>query len=183
MAKEIMKKKVEKFNPTEYEPKELIKTHWNEAAEWDTEFEILYKELKYDLRKKQTPIRKKYLISGSKIKKWFEKLSEYCTIATSYFPKSFSVYAPYLLMVETDYEDFIVELFSELPTSSFFFKVSDKLFLYIFVNRYFLLGNAEIHTSELNRLFLRLLLKNLSRKGIIKSESHARPECYRQKDF
>jgi hypothetical protein len=34
-----------------------------------------------------------------------------------------------MFMFETDYEDFIVDLFSELPTSTFFFKVANKLFV------------------------------------------------------
>ncbi len=182
-AEKIMKSKVERFNPREYEPKGLIKTHWNETANWDTEFDLLYREFKYNVRKKQTPVRKKYLISGSKIQKWFKKLSEYCTIATSYFPETFSAYNPYFIMVETDYEDFVIDLFSELPTSSFFFKVSNNLFPYIFVNRYFLLGNANVHTSELNQLFLRLLTRDLLKRGIIESESHARPEWYCEKDL
>ncbi|MBU7019212.1 MAG: hypothetical protein HXS44_17005 [Theionarchaea archaeon] len=182
-AKRLMKKKVDKFDPADYEPMNLIDTHWNEVAEWDAEFEILYRELKYNLRKKQTPIRKKYLISGSKIQKWFERLPEYCTIITSYFPEGYRNYDPYFLIVETDYEDFVIDLFSELPTSSFFFKISDKLFIYIFANKYFLLGNANDPASELSKLFLRILVKNLLKKGIIRSESHARLECYCQMNF
>lgn len=48
---------------------------------------------------------------------------------TRYFPEGAKAYDPYLFVFETDYEDFIVDLFSELPTSTFFFKVSDKLLM------------------------------------------------------
>ena len=180
-AKKNMKKKVEQFDPADYTPQNLIKTHWNDTAVWDAEFEILYRELKYNLRKKQTPIRKKYLLSGSKIQKWFERLPEYCTVITSYFPETMLTYIPFVLMVETDYEDFIISLFSELPTSSLFFKVSNQLFLYLFLDKSFLLENTNSLGLELNRLFMRLLMRDLLKRGIIRGESHARPECYCRK--
>lgn len=182
-TKKVMKRRVENFSPKDYEHKGFITTHWNETAEWDAEFKLLYQEFKFNLRKKQTPIRKKYPISGSKMQKWFNKLPEYCTIATSYFPETFSAYNPYFIMMETDYEDFIIELFSELPTSSYFFRVSNKLFLYTFVNREFLLGNTSFHSPELNQLFLRLLVRDLLKREIIKSESHSRLEFYFEKDL
>lgn len=62
-------------------------------------------------------------ISVSKVK-FLENLLKCCTIATHYFPDGYLQYNPYLYKLRTDYCDFIVEQFSQLPTSSTFFKLS-----------------------------------------------------------
>jgi DNA-binding Lrp family transcriptional regulator len=46
-----MRKMIEEFNPKDYEPQGLIKKHWNETIEWDSEFETLFREFNYDLTK------------------------------------------------------------------------------------------------------------------------------------
>lgn len=158
---------VENFDIAEYNPRGIIKTRWNKTVGWDSEFELLYREFKYNVRQKQTPLRKKYLISGMKLEKWYKEFPEYCTVFTRYFPDGFSAYDPYLLIFETDYEDFLIDLFSELPTSSFFFKVADKLFLYADVPRQYI-RSIDLHAS-VNRLHIPLLVEDLLRRGIIKS--------------
>lgn len=175
-AMEIMEKKVETFNPETYNPRGIIETHWSQSVEWDREFEMLYREFKLNLRKKQTPVRRKYLISGSKMQKWFERLPECCTVFTAYYPESLGAYNPYFFMFETDYEDFIVELYSELPTSSVFFKVSSWLFLCASLDR----GMV----SDISKIFKHnLLIENLLKRGIINSEQHTIFEYYDQKSL
>lgn len=164
----IIHKKIEVFDPADYVPRGYIKTHFDEMADWDTEFEMLYRECKYNLRKKETPIRTKYLISAGKMRKWYQKFPEYCTVVTRYFPDGFSAYDSHLFMFETDYEDFIVDLFSELPSSSIFFKVGNKLFLYGDVPRHFM---RSVDLSKgVNRLHIPVLMEKLWEKGIIKNE-------------
>ncbi|KYK32227.1 MAG: hypothetical protein AYK19_15760 [Theionarchaea archaeon DG-70-1] len=165
---ETIREKIDTFNPDDYTPKGYIKTHWNEAAEWDSEFELLYREFKYNLRKKETPLRKKYLISGGKMQKWYQLYSQYCTVFTRYFPDGFSAYDPYLFVFETDYEDFIIDLFSELPSSPMFLRVSDKLFLYANVPRHFMRDISVF--KGVSRLHIPLLIEELLEKEIIKNE-------------
>jgi DNA-binding Lrp family transcriptional regulator len=176
-AIQVMQKKVEHFDAEDYEPKGIIKTHWNETTDWDSECEKLYREFKYGLRKPLTPIMKKHLISGQKIYEFLKKLPEYCTISINYFPEGVFTYDPYLFMFETEYEDFIIDLFSQLPTSSFFFKVSDKLFMRTYGEKQFLRhGNLPMaHVAELR---IPLLMRDLLKKGIIQSEDHAIIEYY-----
>lgn len=170
-AVQIMRKKVEQFNPDEYTPKNTIKTHWDESILWSTEDEILYREFKYNMRKNLSPVMKKHLISGQKIYEFLDKTAECCTIFTRYFPETISAYDPYLFIFETDYKDFIIDLFSELPTASFFFKVSDHLFVYTDVDRQ-LLRNVGLNT-EISRLHIPLLVRDLFKKDIITNEAHA----------
>ena len=78
--------------------------------------------------------------------------------------------------METDYEDFIIKLFSELPTSCLFFKVADKLVFHVFLRKELLrfIGSQ----NGFDKLRLNLLIMNLLAKGILKSETHTIFEYY-----
>lgn len=169
---QVMRKKVKEFNPEEYEPKRCIKTHWDEPIEWDSEDETLYQEFKYNVRKPLTPIMKNNLISGQKIYEFLQRLPECCTVFTKYFPETISAYDPYLFMFETDYEDFIVDLFSELPTSSMFFKVADKLFLSVHMKKDSI-RKVGLDMADIAQLWIPLLVGDLKNKGILTKEAHA----------
>jgi len=172
-AIQIMRKKVEDFNQKEYEPKEYIENHWNETIEWDEEDEILYRYFKYNLRKPMKSVTMKYCISGQKSYEWLERLPKTCTILTYFFPETISAYDPYIFVFETDYEDFIIDLFSELPTTSLFFKVSDKLILYAYVKKKSVRDGDIRPISDISALHIPLLVRNLSKKGIIRNAEHA----------
>lgn len=127
--------KINEFDPETYSPQKKIQTHWNEFIEWDEEDEKIFDAFQYDLRRKLTPIMKENLISGEKIYKWLDRLNETCTMYTQFFPEGISNYDPYVLMVDTPYEDFIIDLFSQFPTSTMFFRVHNHLFCYISVRK------------------------------------------------
>jgi DNA-binding Lrp family transcriptional regulator len=172
-----MQEKVEDFDPEKCQSKEIIKNHWNEIADWNAEDEMLYREFKYDLRKPLEPVIKKHHIWGGKAYDWLKKLPQYCTITTSYFPESISQYDPYLFIVETGYEDFIIDLFSELPTSVLFFKVSDKLLIYAHVDRGSM-RSVDFRASDISKLHIPFLMRDLHKRAIIKNEMHASVQCY-----
>jgi DNA-binding Lrp family transcriptional regulator len=171
------------FDPKTYILKNYLQTHWDEVIEWDNTDEILFRELKYDLRKALEPLLKeKYHIGCGSAYEWLKRLPNYCTIATSYFPEGISAYDPYLFMFETEYEDFIVDLFSQLPVSTFFFKVDDKLILYIHVKKEFLRGAGK-NGVELDKLQIPLFIEELQNSGIITSSSYGIVEYCWGKDF
>ena len=172
-AKKIMQEKVETFNPEQYEPKGIIQTHYDEKMEWDEKDEILYRYFKYDLRKPFNFIEKKNHISDKKSREWLKKLPECCSIYTQYYPQTQPAYDPYIFVFETDYEDFIIDLFSEIPTSCLFFKVSDKLVLYAHVERELLKRAYKTNLAEIPQLYIPLLMRSLFKKGIVKSKAHA----------
>ncbi|MBU7012154.1 MAG: hypothetical protein HXS46_15825 [Theionarchaea archaeon] len=181
-AIKTMQPKIETFDSDTYTPNKTIKARWDQYIEWDDQDEILFREFKYDLRKKLTPIMKKHHISGEKLYQWLDKLPQSCTTATYYFPETVAAYDPYFFIMETGYEDFIIDLFSELPTSSFFFKVSDHLCLYTYLKREFL-RYAGIETNHFYKLHINLLLMDLLERGIISSEVHTIVEYYWGKDL
>ncbi len=178
----IMRKKVKEFNPDEYEPNCCIKTHWDESITWDAEDETLNREFKYNVRKPLTPIMKNNLISGQRIYEFLQRLPECCTVFTRYFPVTISAYDPYLFMFETDYEDFIVDLFSQLPTSSIFFKVADKLFLSVHMKRDSI-RRVGLDMADIAQLWIPLLVRDLKRKGILIKEAHAIVEYHWGKEL
>lgn len=179
-AIKIMQKKVQNFTPKDYEPEGIIQTHWDETIEWDSEDEKLFKEFNYDLRKPYTPIIRRNLVSWGKLDKWLEKLSECCTVMTGYYPKKISAYDPYLFVFETDYEDFLINLFSELPTSSLFFRVSDKLCVSAHVKREY--ARVVETQSDIRELHIPTLVAELISRGIIQKEAHSIVECYWNED-
>lgn len=181
-AIQIMWEKVKAFNPELYNPQGIIKTHWDETIPWDAEFEKLFREFKYNGRKPLTPIMRKYCISSQKTYEFLEKLPECCTVFTRYFPNTTSAYDSYLFMFETDYEDFIIDLFSELPTSSFFFKVANKLFLLADVRKSSV-RNFGLDMPDIDELHIPLLVENLINRKVIKSEAYAIAEYSWGKDL
>jgi len=172
-AIKIMKEKIEEFDPDKCKPKGIIQTHLDEIIEWDEKDEILYRYFKYDLRKPITKLAKEYFIGTKKIKDWFKKLPDRCTVYTRYFPEKISNYDSYIFVFETDYEDFIIDLFSELPTSSTFLKVSNKLILYAFVERGSIRNGDIQPISDVSELHIPLLIRSLSEKGIVRNAGHA----------
>ena len=175
----IMRKKAEIFKSQYVTPQNYIQTHFNKTIKWTPEDELLYQYFKYNLRKPFTPPIKDHRIWERNIYNFLERLPETCTVFTDYYPDSLSAYDPYLFMFETDYEDFIIELFSELPTTSSFFKVSDKLFAHIHVPEEL----ARIDGSNPSKLSIPLLALDLKEKGIVRNKDYLVPEYYRKKDL
>ena len=181
-AVQIMEKKVENFSLKDYDHEGIIKNRGNDYISWDEEDEVIYRYFKYNLRKPFTPLMKEHLISTGKIYKWLDRLPECCTTSTRYYPEGASAYDPYIFMFETAYEDFIVDFFSQLSTSTLFFKVSDRLFMLGSVERSSL-RRVGLDMSDVSQLHIPRLVDALLEKGILKSEAHAVVEYSCAKDL
>ena len=179
-AIQIMQERVEIFDPDDYKPEGIIKTHWDEPLEWDAEDELLFRYFKYNLRKRFAPVMREHLISTTKIYQFLGRLPQCCTVFTRYFPETLSGYEPVLYMFKTDYEDFLINLFSVLPTSTFFFKVSDRLVLTGRMERKSL-RNVGSDMDDITQLWIPLLIRDLREKGIIEEEAHATFEYHWKK--
>ena len=172
-----MMKKIAQFNPDLYEPLEHIKTRKSQKIKWDSEDEALYRYFKYNLRNSFSPVMKNHLISTTKIYEFLNRLPETCTIMTRLFPDSIYQYDPYLFMFDTDYEDFLIDIFSQLPTSPVFLKADDTLLIYVHVKRTSLRTVGPDMTA-INQLHIPLLIKELFNKHIVCCTSHAIIEYY-----
>jgi predicted transcriptional regulator len=182
MAIESMHTMVSEFSPENYTPKGYIKTHWDEPVAWSRTDEILYQEFKYDLRKPLEPLVKdKYHIWSGDGYDFLSRLPQCCTILTCYFPETVGAYDPYLFTFKTEYEDFIIDLFSQLPTTCWFRRISDTLIAYMWTMRE-LTNKPAVRTADVPELHIPLLVRDLVRKGIVEEEAHAEVTCYWRKE-
>ena len=169
-AIEIMQEKVNTFNPDMYRPQGFIKTHFDETIDWDSEDESLFRYFKYDLRKPFTPLAKEGL-SKEKTENFLNNLPNTCTIHTSYYPDSLPIYDSYLFMFNTNYEDFIINLFSELPSSVSFFKIDDELFASMHIP-WQVVRKSDLQEASKD-FYIPHLIVNLLEKEIIKKREYA----------
>jgi DNA-binding MarR family transcriptional regulator len=174
---------VRKFDPADYTPKGYIETHWNETVKWSEQYEILFWEFKYNLRKALEPlVKQKYHIwSGDGIE-FLEQLSRYCTIFTCYFQEMIDNYDPYLYIFETDYEDFVIDLFSQLPTTCWFQRVSGTLIAHLWTIRG-KMRKIDTRNKNFPELQISLLIQELLERGIIRKENHSYREFYWRKEI
>jgi hypothetical protein len=178
-AMKIIDKKVKAFDTKNYEPQHFIETHLDETILWNETDQILFEYFKPNLRNPFSKMMKNQEIFSERIYRFLRELPDKCTVFTAYFPEGLSSYDPYLFMIETDYEDFIIDLFSGLPSTSTFFKVNDKLFVYIDVPKEYM------RTRDLkivpNELYIPHFLMNLRKRGIVKSSECVIVEYYWRK--
>ncbi len=175
-----MKKKVKTFNKKEYIPKEILKTRWDEYVDWPPEYDTLFEYFKYSVRNPITPVMKEHHIPSDTIYQFLKDLPRLCTISVAYYPETIYAYDPFLYLIETEYEDFIIDLFSELPTTSLYFKVGDSLFILLYAKRE--LVRAVDNHEDLADLHIPLLIGELVDKDIITYESHGIIDYYWVKD-
>jgi hypothetical protein len=172
---------VRKFDPADYTPNGYIETHWDEKVEWSKEDEILFFEFKYNLRKPLHPLSKKTGIYMKKIKDFLEQLPQYCTILTCYFQETLDNYDPYLYVIETNYEDFIIDLFSQLPTTCWFQRVEDTLIVHLWTIRG-RMRKIDISNRNVPELQISLLTQELLESGIVKKENYTYRKFYGRKE-
>lgn len=84
-------------------------------------------------------------------------------------------------MFETDYEDFVIELFSEFPTSVSFFKVSDKLFMLAYVSKPYMRSIDLIEASS--KWYIPAVIIDLLNKGILRNGVRAMVDYSKGKDL
>ena len=178
---QAMRSRVRDFDPNRYLAKGIIQNHLDETVQWGEKDELLYRCFKYDFRKSLSPAMKEYGISKDEIYEFLDRLPETCTIGTHYYPDTLSAYDPYLFMFKTDYEDFIIDLFSQLPASSSFFKVSNKLFVVAYIPEKFA-RTPSLRTAS-NKLQIPLLIIELLNKEIITFQNYAIVEYSWAKDL
>jgi hypothetical protein len=101
--------------------------------QWDEEEWILYHYFRPNVRKKFSDLRKENPISWRKYEKWKQSLRTYCTIMMEYYPEGNKAYDSVILCFKTDYEQYIVDFFSHIPTTCFFYKIKEFVLVGIFI--------------------------------------------------
>jgi hypothetical protein len=179
-AMKIIDKKVKAFDPKDYVQQDFIGTHLNETIPWDETDQLLFGYFKYDLRNPFSKMMKEQDISSERIYRFMRELPDKCTVFTAYYPEGFSSYDPYLFMIDTDYEDFIIDLFSQLPTTLTFFKVGKNLFAHIAISKKYM-RTRDLKVAP-RRFYIPHILIGLEGRGIVKSSDYTIVEYYWGKD-
>lgn len=174
--------KIDSFN-FEKPEKDFIQDK-SENIKWSHDYETLFNYFKFNLRKPRTPVMREYRIPTETIDRFFSDLNRSCTVFTMYYPESLISYEPWLYMIETDYPDFIIELFSELPATSWFFTVDDKLFTFLYhENEMLRVIRSSTSIEEIQNIHIPFILYDMKKRGIVESEIHGRIDGYWQKEL
>ena len=103
--------------------------------DWDEEDWELYNYFRYNLRKSFNKLRRQSCISWRKYQYWKKKLTQYCTILSSFYPEGYNAYKSLTFCIKTRYEQYIVDLFSYLPVTPILYQVGDYFLVNIFISR------------------------------------------------
>lgn len=101
--------------------------------EWDEEDWEMYWYFIANLRRSFNALRKKTPISWRKYIEWKNTLRDHCTILTGYFPEGSYSYLDMSLCFKTQYEKYVVDLLSHMPTSPGFTRVGEFVLVNIFI--------------------------------------------------
>lgn len=178
----LMKTWVATSDPHTWESQQKIETHFGEKIEWDSEDEELFRWFKTNVRKVYYPVLKENLISTTKLYTWFKRLPETCTVLTFYLPKGVMAYDSYLYMVRTECEDFIIDLFSQLPASTLFFKGGNFLFMEVKIEKVYA-TEPFMCPEGFKAAEIPFILQKLKKKGVIQQVREALVKLHFNKDF
>ena len=101
--------------------------------EWNDDHWKMFNYFKLNLRRKFSHLRKKCPISWRCFEEWKQKLEDHCSVITYYFPEGYQAYDSFALCFKTNFDKYIVKLFSTFPTSSVFYKMGKYFLVDIFV--------------------------------------------------
>jgi len=167
---------IDTFDTKEYEPTNYLNLRLHKRIHFPPEYEIMYHYFKTNSRKPLTPLMRRHKIPTDTIDQFFSNITKLFTVAVPYYPGGISTYEPWLFQIDINYEDFVIDIFSELPTTSLHFKVNNKLFCYIY-------GKLELIRSvtekkDICKIQIPWIMHKLRKRGIITHEQHGLVDCY-----
>lgn len=113
---------------TELPPREIM---WTDL-EWK-----LFHDLKYDMRRTFTEIVKKHGISKWLFYRAYERIKKNCIEIVSFYPQKRPNYFAFYIILKTDYENLLMDLFMQFPCVSMVTKVDNHLVAWINIIRTF----------------------------------------------
>jgi hypothetical protein len=140
---------------------------------WDELDEAIYCALSNNLRKPFTQIIESTGAYSDKIMAWFRNRDKFGNTITMFFPEGESSYQLSLFCVEISksYDWFLIDLFSQLPTSSVFYRIRKKLMMCIYL---------PFFPSPDARIIVRKVLSILQKKELVKRYTNSIVEYYKR---
>ena len=153
-----------------------------EYSEWDQLDEAIYTALANDLRKPWVRVLKESDAYKDKIMNWFRRRDDFGSTHVMYFPEGESAYQLSLYMVETEYDSLLIDIFSELPASSVFYRLQNKLMICIYLP--FLNSEGERFSySYGGRFIVRKVLSILQKEELVTDCTNSIVEYYYRPDW
>ncbi|MGD2248302.1 MAG: hypothetical protein PVF58_07825 [Candidatus Methanofastidiosia archaeon] len=128
---------MEKLLDQEHSPSKIPVEYPKEPPEIGSSYHgwMIFPYVKYDLKTGYTGIVKKLHISYEFFHKGFDYLLNVSTKLLPYYPKGFRLYSQYFFVFWSNYEEFLVELFGNLPCHTSITKVKDALIVYVSIEK------------------------------------------------
>jgi hypothetical protein len=142
-------------------------------VEWDDKDESIFNALTNNVRKPWIQVLKESGAYKDKIMKWFRRRNEFGDTHIMFFPQGESSYQLSLFMVETEYDWLLIDIFSELPTSSVFYRLRNKLMMGIYL---------PFLPSQGGRFIVRKVLSVLQKKELVTDCTNSIVEYYFRPD-
>jgi hypothetical protein len=98
---------------------------------WDDKDEAIFQSLCNDMRKPFSHVLKETNTYSDKIMKWFRGRNEFGHTTVMFFPEGDSSYIllRYFIEIEKEFDSLLIDIFSELPASTIFYRLDEKLII------------------------------------------------------
>lgn len=140
-------------------------------APWDELDEAIYRAICNDLRKPFAHIMKSTGSYSNKLMDWMRRRDKFGNTITMFFPEGESSYQLSLFCINMSrrYDWILIDLFSQLPTSSVFYRIKRKVIMCIYL---------PFFPSPDARIIVRSVLSKLQKKELVKSYTNSIVEYY-----
>lgn len=128
----VIQEKLTVLKEVEWSPSPLV-YHDTVYQPWDAKDELLCQEFCSNMRKPLSSVMKSTHVYSDKIMKWIRRRNEFGQTLTFYFPEGERMYLPSIYVLKTEYDSVVIDLFSQLPVSSAFYRVGDRLVMTVYV--------------------------------------------------
>jgi hypothetical protein len=129
---------------------------------WDEDSETMYLELCNDFRKPFVDVLRNTHTYTNKLWSWIKTIDDFGHVIVMYFPHGLGSYQATVYCIETEYDSLLIDIFSLLPVSTVFYRVSNKLLMSVYLP-YSLDG----------RFIVRKVLSTLKKKELVEKYTNS----------
>lgn len=165
-----MRNKLKSLNSLKDSPNPLLMRD-HDYEPWDEKDEAIFQCLCNDMRKPFSRLLKETDTYSDKIMKWFRRRDEFGHTITMFFPEGDSSYILLRYFIETDNDSLLINIFSELPTSTVFYRLGEKVVISMY-----------LPFSLEGRLIVREVLSTLKSEKLVSDYTNSFVEYYFRPD-
>ncbi len=162
----LMEEKLNSIGDLNPSPSPLI---WRNEyyTKWNEDMEKIYLQLFNDMRKPFRQILRETGVDFQIFKKWLKDRDEFGQTIIMYFPDGVSAYQPTTYCIETEHDSLLIDLFSNLPVSCYFYRLDDRLLMKLYLP----------YTTK-GKKVVRNILRALRKKELVQDYANSIDEYY-----